>query len=80
MRLIGVLDQDETVPCASCHHPWNVRYLLKDLGQHGLRPEGFAFIWFDDDAISVNYCPRCEVPAMVRVREPTALLAVRLAA
>ncbi len=70
MRLIGVLNEDETVPCASCHHPWNVRYLLKDLGRFRLRPEGFAFVWFDDDAICVNYCPSCDVPAMARVQVP----------
>ena len=68
MRLIGVLDQDETVPCASCHHPWNLRYLLNDLGRHHLRAEGFATIVFDDGAILVNWCPNCDLPAVARVQ------------
>ncbi len=70
MRLIGVLGQHETVPCASCNHVWSVRYLVRDLGQHRLRGEGFAYIWFDDGAIMVNYCPECDVPAMARVQMP----------
>ena len=73
MRFIGILGEDETVPCASCHHTWSVRYLMQALGQHRLRPEGFAYVWFDD-AIMVNWCPSCEmpttVPAMVRVQMP----------
>ena len=48
MRLIGILDQDTTVPCATCHQHWNVRYLVHDLGQRRLRQEGFAYILFDD--------------------------------
>ena len=68
MHLIGVLDQDETVPCASCHHPWSVRYLLNDLGHRHLRAEGFATIVFDDGAILVNWCPNCDVPAVARVQ------------
>ena len=70
MRLIGVLNEHETVPCASCNHTWSVRYLVRDLGQHRLRGEGFAYIWFDDGAIMVNYCPQCDVPAMARVQVP----------
>ena len=60
MRLIGVLNQHETVPCASCHNPWDVRYLVNDLGRHRLRAEGFAAIVFDDGAILVNWCPACD--------------------
>ena len=70
MRLIGVLNEHETVPCASCNHTWSVRYLVRDLGQRRLRGEGFAYIWFDDGAIMVNYCPQCDVSAMARVQVP----------
>lgn len=62
MKLIGVLGQDETVPCADCHAKWNVAYLIVDIGRKNLRQEGFAFIWFDDDCICVNHCPHCELP------------------
>ena len=79
MKLIGVLNQDETVPCASCSQSWNVRYLMKDLGLQRLRLEGFAYIWFDD-AIMVNWCPQCEVPKMVRVKLPVEQPSIALAA
>lgn len=73
MRFIGILGEDETVPCASCHRAWSVRYLMQALGRPRLRQEGFAFVWFDD-GIMVNWCPSCEmpraVPAMVRVQMP----------
>ena len=73
MRFIGILGEDETVPCASCHQAWSVRYLMQALGRPRLRQEGFAFVWFDD-GIMVNWCPSCEmpttVPAMVRVQMP----------
>lgn len=61
MQFIGVLGQDEVVPCASCHEKWSVRHLMQALGQHRLRPEGFAYVWFED-AIMVNWCPNCEMP------------------
>jgi endogenous inhibitor of DNA gyrase (YacG/DUF329 family) len=80
MRLIGIIDHDHTVPCASCHTPWNVRYLLRDLGRPRLRAEGFAFILFDDDAISVNYCPDCQKPAQVRAPETLHAVSLRMAA
>ncbi len=68
MRLIGILGQDKHVPCASCHHRWDVDYLVRDLGQHRLRGEGFAYILFDDGAIMVNYCPSCDLPTSTPVR------------
>ena len=66
MRLIGIPGQDQRVPCASCHHGWDVNY-LHDLGRHRLRAEGFAAIVFDDGAILVNWCPRCDVPVVSRL-------------
>jgi len=51
---------------------------MQALGQHRLRPEGFAYVWFDD-AIMVNWCPNCEMPtglrgtAIERVQMPMAL-------
>ena len=73
MRFIGVLVQDEVVPCASCHQTWSVRYLMQALGRPRLRQEGFAFVWFED-AVMVNWCPSCElpttVPATARVQMP----------
>ena len=70
MRLLGILGQDQSVPCASCHSPWDVRYLVNDVGRHRLRAEGFASIVFDDGAILVNWCPQCDVPTMARVQVP----------
>ncbi len=70
MRLIGILGQDQSVPCASCNHAWDVNYLVRDLGRHRLRAEGFAAIVFDDGAILVNWCPQCDVPMVPRVRAP----------
>ncbi len=70
MRLIGILNEHDTVPCATCHHNWNVRYLVNDLGRHRLRAAGFAAIVFDDGAILVNWCPNCDVPTMARVVVP----------
>ena len=51
MPLVGVLNQHKTVPCATCNHHWDMRYLVNDLGRHRLRAEGFAAIVFDDGAI-----------------------------
>ncbi len=68
-RSIGVLGEDSEVPCASCHHGWDVSYLVNDLGRHRLRAEGFGYILFDDGAILVNWCPNCDVPTVARVRE-----------
>ena len=83
MRFIGVLGQNEVVPCASCHGQWSVRYLMQALGQQRLRPEGFAYVWFDD-AIMVNGCPQCEmpkaVPGMVQVQMPEAVRPLHAAA
>ncbi len=72
MRLIGILNEHHTVPCATCNHHWGVSYLLNDLGRHRLRAEGFATIVFDDGAILVNWCPNCDVPAVAReqVQQP----------
>ena len=67
-RLLGVLGRDTTVSCASCHHAWSVPYLIRDLGQHRLRSEGFAYIWFDDSCIGVNWCPECERPRAPEVQ------------
>jgi hypothetical protein len=79
-RLIGVLGQDQHVPCASCHTPWSVPYLMRDIGQRRLRQEGFAFIWFDDDAIGVNWCPSCDQPAQVRTAQRLDAVALAMAA
>ncbi len=70
MRLIGILNEHDTIPCATCNHSWNVRYLVHDLGRHRLRAEGFAAIVFDDGAILDNWCPRCDLPVVPRVRAP----------
>ena len=70
MRLIGVFGQDESVPCATCNHAWDVNYLMRDIGRERLRGEGFAAIVFDDGAVMVNWCPQCDVPAMARVKLP----------
>ncbi len=67
-RSIGVLGEHNTVSCASCHHGWDVNYLVRDLGRFRLRGEGFAFVWFDDDAIMVNWCPECERPETAGVQ------------
>ncbi len=70
MNLIGISGADSSVPCATCSHAWSVNYLVRDLGRHRLRAEGFAYILFDDGAILVNYCPQCDVPAIARVKIP----------
>lgn len=57
---IAKVGEDETVQCASCESKWKVSYLVQDLGRQRLRANGFAFIWFDDGAICINYCPHCD--------------------
>ncbi len=70
MRLIGIPGEDKHVPCATCNHEWSVNHLLNDIGRHRLRAEGFAYIYFDDGAILVNYCPNCDLPAVARLHVP----------
>jgi len=74
-RCLGVLGRDRTVSCASCDQTWSVPYLMRDLGRARLRQEGFAFIWFDDGCIGVNWCPECDRPRAPAVVMPEALLA-----
>ena len=80
MRAIGILGHNQHVHCASCSHGWDVNYLVKELGRHRLRAEGFAYIWFDDGAIMVNYCPSCDLPAVVRVHPPVEVVQFSAAA
>ena len=80
MRLIGIPGEDKHVPCASCHHGWDVNYLVNDLGRHRLRAEGFACIMFDDWAILVNWCPQCDLPTASPVRATTAVQVMPAAA
>ncbi len=70
MRLIGIPGEHKHVPCATCHHGWDVNYLVNDIGRHRLRAAGFAAIVFDDGAILVNWRPQCDVPTMARVQVP----------
>ena len=69
MRLIGIPGQHENVPCATCHHEWNVNHLVNDIGPHRLRAEGFATIVFDDGAIIVNWCPQCDMPTSAAMQD-----------
>jgi hypothetical protein len=57
------IDSDDSVPCASCESNWSVPVLADLQARQRLRAEGFAFLWFDDGAIAINYCPHCERPA-----------------
>lgn len=63
LKLVAVFDDDGTVPCGSCNANWSVPLIAELHRQKRLRAEGFAFIDFDGEAVLINLCPHCDLPA-----------------
>jgi hypothetical protein len=59
---IALISDEGTVKCAECQANWHVPLIADAHANSRLRSMGFAFIWFDDDAICINHFPHCELP------------------